>query len=112
MRPRATILSCSSAAHSLTCELCYFAAISPASWREGQKLVKMVLGPVPQLPREEDSPHAADLLSRTGENGKLSPNSKEVKLNSIETEKIIRSLLSIKDSPTACQCDSTQLLVE
>ncbi|XP_035769043.1 centrosome-associated protein 350 [Neolamprologus brichardi] len=40
-------------------------AISPASWREGQKLVKMVLGPVPQLPREEDSPHAADLLSRT-----------------------------------------------
>uniref|UniRef100_A0A3P9B5T8 Centrosomal protein 350 n=1 Tax=Maylandia zebra TaxID=106582 RepID=A0A3P9B5T8_9CICH len=87
-------------------------AISPASWREGQKLVKMVLGPVPQLPREEDSPHAADLLSRTGENSKLSPNSKEVKLNSIETEKIIRSLLSIKDSPTACQCDFTQLLVE
>lgn len=40
-------------------------AISPASWREGQKLVKMVLGPVPQLPREEDSPFAADLLSRT-----------------------------------------------
>lgn len=110
MRPRATILSI--AAHSLTCELCYFAEISPASWREGQKLVKMVLGPVPQLPREEDSPHAADLLSRTGENSKLLPNSKEVKLNSIETEKIIRSLLSIKDSPTACQCDSTQLLVE
>uniref|UniRef100_A0A3Q2XF97 Centrosomal protein 350 n=1 Tax=Haplochromis burtoni TaxID=8153 RepID=A0A3Q2XF97_HAPBU len=49
-------------------------AISPASWREGQKLVKMVLGPVPQLPREEDSPHAADLLSRTGENSKLLPN--------------------------------------
>lgn len=26
------------------------AVISPASWREGQKLVKMVLGPGPQLP--------------------------------------------------------------
>ncbi|XP_039984089.1 centrosome-associated protein 350 isoform X2 [Xiphias gladius] len=39
--------------------------ISPASWRDGQKLVKMVLGPVPKLPREEDSPHEADGLSRT-----------------------------------------------
>ncbi|KAM7409912.1 hypothetical protein PAMA_001412 [Pampus argenteus] len=29
--------------------------ISPASWREGQKLVKMVLGPVPTLPREDRS---------------------------------------------------------
>ncbi|XP_029987194.1 centrosome-associated protein 350 isoform X3 [Sphaeramia orbicularis] len=27
--------------------------ISPASWRDGQKLVKMVLGPVPKSPREE-----------------------------------------------------------
>ncbi|XP_042372922.1 centrosome-associated protein 350 isoform X2 [Plectropomus leopardus] len=39
--------------------------ISPASWREGQKLVKMVLGPVPKLPREEDRPQTADRLSRT-----------------------------------------------
>ncbi|XP_035510051.1 centrosome-associated protein 350 isoform X1 [Morone saxatilis] len=38
--------------------------ISPASWREGQKLVKMVLGPVPKLPRE-DRPQTADGLSRT-----------------------------------------------
>ncbi|KAK5931326.1 hypothetical protein CgunFtcFv8_027485 [Champsocephalus gunnari] len=37
-------------------------AISPASWRDGQKLVKMVLGPVPKLPREEEPP--ADRLSR------------------------------------------------
>ncbi|XP_034073618.1 centrosome-associated protein 350 isoform X4 [Gymnodraco acuticeps] len=36
--------------------------ISPASWRDGQKLVKMVLGPVPKLPREEELP--ADRLSR------------------------------------------------
>ncbi|KAK1896522.1 hypothetical protein KUDE01_016066, partial [Dissostichus eleginoides] len=35
--------------------------ISPASWRDGQKLVKMVLGPVPKLPREE---LPADRLSR------------------------------------------------
>lgn len=81
MRPRATILSCSSAAHSLTCELCYFAAISPASWREGQKLVKMVLGPLPKLPREEDSLHAADLLSRTGEHSNLSSYLTVKKLN-------------------------------
>ncbi|XP_074491458.1 centrosome-associated protein 350 [Sebastes fasciatus] len=39
--------------------------ISPASWREGQKLVKMVLGPVPKVPREEDRPQPADRLSRT-----------------------------------------------
>nr|XP_020468608.1 LOW QUALITY PROTEIN: centrosome-associated protein 350 [Monopterus albus] len=41
------------------------AVISPASWREGQKLVKMVLGPVPKLQREEDRPHPADRLGRT-----------------------------------------------
>ncbi|XP_029285221.1 LOW QUALITY PROTEIN: centrosome-associated protein 350 [Cottoperca gobio] len=40
------------------------AVISPASWREGQKLVKMVLGPVPRLPREESRPQPADGLSR------------------------------------------------
>ncbi|XP_037324812.2 centrosome-associated protein 350 isoform X2 [Pungitius pungitius] len=40
-------------------------AISPASWREGQKLVKMVLGPVPRLPREEERSPSADRLSRT-----------------------------------------------
>lgn len=43
----------------------FSAAISPASWREGQKLVKMVLGPVPKLPREERA-DPADGLSRTG----------------------------------------------
>ncbi|XP_041646864.1 centrosome-associated protein 350 isoform X2 [Cheilinus undulatus] len=40
------------------------AVISPTSWREGQKLVKMVLGPVPKLPRE-DRQQPADGLSRT-----------------------------------------------
>ncbi|TMS20201.1 Centrosome-associated protein 350 [Larimichthys crocea] len=40
------------------------AVISPASWREGQKLVKMVLGPVPKLPRE-DRPQPTDGVSRT-----------------------------------------------
>uniref|UniRef100_A0A3Q3K3L2 CAP-Gly domain-containing protein n=1 Tax=Monopterus albus TaxID=43700 RepID=A0A3Q3K3L2_MONAL len=44
---------------------CFSAVISPASWREGQKLVKMVLGPVPKLQREEDRPHPADRLGRT-----------------------------------------------
>ncbi|GLD50195.1 centrosome-associated protein 350 [Lates japonicus] len=39
--------------------------ISPASWRDGQKLVKMVLGPGPRLPREEETSHPADRLSRT-----------------------------------------------
>lgn len=38
--------------------------ISPASWREGQKLVKMVLGPVPRLSREDTS-QPDDRLSRT-----------------------------------------------
>ncbi|KAM6921118.1 centrosome-associated protein 350 [Xenentodon cancila] len=38
--------------------------ISPASWREGQKLVKMVLGPVPKLPREEQRPHSSDRQSQ------------------------------------------------
>ncbi|XP_047442772.1 centrosome-associated protein 350 isoform X2 [Mugil cephalus] len=44
------------------------AVISPASWREGQKLVKMVLGPVPKMPREEDSPYPSDRRSRTASN--------------------------------------------
>ncbi|XP_068447304.1 centrosome-associated protein 350 isoform X2 [Clinocottus analis] len=39
--------------------------ISPASWREGQKLVKTVLGSVPKLPRTEDRCQTADRLSRT-----------------------------------------------
>ncbi|XP_061594246.1 centrosome-associated protein 350 isoform X3 [Cololabis saira] len=39
--------------------------ISPASWREGQKLVKMVLGPVPKLPREEHCPRSSDRQSQT-----------------------------------------------
>ncbi|XP_017262686.1 centrosome-associated protein 350 isoform X2 [Kryptolebias marmoratus] len=39
-------------------------AISPASWREGQKLVKMVLGPGPGLPREEHSSHPASRQTR------------------------------------------------
>ncbi|XP_056270346.1 centrosome-associated protein 350 isoform X3 [Pseudoliparis swirei] len=63
--------------------------ISPASWREGQKLVKMVLGPVPRLPREEDRSQPADRLSRTASrhrsssdprsdsNPRLRPNSTE-----------------------------------
>ncbi|KAM7012736.1 centrosome-associated protein 350 [Tautogolabrus adspersus] len=38
--------------------------ISPASWREGQKLVKMVLGPVPK-PLREERPQLADGLNRT-----------------------------------------------
>lgn len=43
-----------------------FAVISPASWREGQKLVKMVLGPAPKLPSEEHSSHPAGRQTRTG----------------------------------------------
>ncbi|XP_035502561.1 centrosome-associated protein 350 isoform X2 [Scophthalmus maximus] len=38
--------------------------ISPASWRDGQKLVKMVLGSGPKLPREENLSHPTDGLSR------------------------------------------------
>ncbi|XP_077964557.1 centrosome-associated protein 350 isoform X3 [Gasterosteus aculeatus] len=64
-------------------------AISPASWREGQKLVKMVLGPVPRLPREEERSQPADRPSRTASrhasssapraesNPRLCPNSTE-----------------------------------
>ncbi|KAG7230763.1 hypothetical protein INR49_019577 [Caranx melampygus] len=40
-------------------------AISPASWRDGQKLVNMVLGPVPKLHREDSRPCPTDGLSRT-----------------------------------------------
>ncbi|XP_035811207.2 centrosome-associated protein 350 isoform X2 [Amphiprion ocellaris] len=47
--------------------------ISPASWREGQKLVKMVLGPGPKLPREEDGPYPAD--SRTASHRHSDPRS-------------------------------------
>ncbi|XP_040896862.1 centrosome-associated protein 350 isoform X2 [Toxotes jaculatrix] len=39
--------------------------ISPASWRDGQKLVKMVLGPAAKLSREDGGPHSSDRLSRT-----------------------------------------------
>ncbi|XP_045061426.1 centrosome-associated protein 350 isoform X1 [Coregonus clupeaformis] len=39
--------------------------ISTTSWREGQKLVKMVLGPAPRLPREQ-RPEPTDRLARTG----------------------------------------------
>ncbi|XP_029938607.1 centrosome-associated protein 350 isoform X2 [Salarias fasciatus] len=39
--------------------------ISPASWREGQKLVKMVLGSDPKLPREKESHCPTDRSSRT-----------------------------------------------
>uniref|UniRef100_A0A3P9J507 Centrosomal protein 350 n=1 Tax=Oryzias latipes TaxID=8090 RepID=A0A3P9J507_ORYLA len=45
----------------------FFVVISPASWREGQKLVKMVLGPVPKGPREEAPSSSADRRSGTGE---------------------------------------------
>ncbi|XP_067369845.1 centrosome-associated protein 350 isoform X3 [Channa argus] len=38
--------------------------INPASWREGQKLVKMVLGPIPKK-HTEDSFHPADKARRT-----------------------------------------------
>lgn len=41
------------------------AVISPASWREGQKLVKMVLGRGPQLPGQS-RPATADGHGRTG----------------------------------------------
>lgn len=57
---------CSSLAASKVIMFYFTAVISPASWREGQKLVKMVLGPVPKLPREKDRPQPADRLSRTG----------------------------------------------
>ncbi|CAN9500428.1 unnamed protein product [Ophioblennius macclurei] len=39
--------------------------ISPASWREGQKLVKMVLGSGPKLPREKAAHCADERSSRT-----------------------------------------------
>uniref|UniRef100_A0A4W5NPJ6 Centrosomal protein 350 n=1 Tax=Hucho hucho TaxID=62062 RepID=A0A4W5NPJ6_9TELE len=38
--------------------------ISTTSWREGQKLVKMVLGPAPHLPQEQ-RPEPTDRLART-----------------------------------------------
>ncbi|XP_029563160.1 centrosome-associated protein 350 isoform X1 [Salmo trutta] len=39
--------------------------ISTTSWREGQKMVKMVLGPAPRLPQEQ-RPEPTDRLARTG----------------------------------------------
>ncbi|KAM9848905.1 centrosome-associated protein 350 [Aulostomus maculatus] len=38
--------------------------IGPSSWREGQKLIKTVLGPFPKLPRE-DGPSTDDRLNQT-----------------------------------------------
>ncbi|KAM9529910.1 centrosome-associated protein 350-like isoform 3-T4 [Salvelinus alpinus] len=38
--------------------------ISTTSWREGQKLVKMVLGPAPRLPQEQ-RPESTERLART-----------------------------------------------
>lgn len=58
-------LQCRSQADYTAFMFCFSAVISPASWREGQKLVKMVLGPVPKLPRE-DRPQPTDGVSRTG----------------------------------------------
>ncbi|XP_029355445.1 centrosome-associated protein 350 isoform X2 [Echeneis naucrates] len=63
--------------------------ISPAAWRDGQKLIKMVLGPVPKLHREEVGSRPAPGLSRTaschrsssetrsGSNRRSRPNSTE-----------------------------------
>ncbi|XP_029005030.1 centrosome-associated protein 350 isoform X2 [Betta splendens] len=48
-----------------TSELNAKPVISPASWRDGQKLVKMVLGPVPKQHSEGDRHRPADLLSGT-----------------------------------------------
>ncbi|XP_041861601.1 centrosome-associated protein 350 isoform X2 [Melanotaenia boesemani] len=39
--------------------------ISPASWREGQKLVQMVLGPVPKLDRKDHRSHSSDRHGKT-----------------------------------------------
>ncbi|XP_075944038.1 centrosome-associated protein 350 isoform X1 [Anarhichas minor] len=65
-------------------------AISPASWREGQKLVKMVLGPVPRLPRGEDRSQPADRLSRTASrhrssSGPRSESNPQLRPNSTES---------------------------
>ncbi|KAM4739503.1 centrosome-associated protein 350 [Anableps anableps] len=55
--------------------------ICPASWREGQKLVKMVLGPAPKPPREEHSSQPAGRQTRTDphseQNRRSQPNSTE-----------------------------------
>lgn len=58
-------LLCPSLAASKVLVLCSSAVISPASWREGQKLVKLILGPVPKQPGEDRS-HQAGRLSGTG----------------------------------------------
>ncbi|KAM4548403.1 centrosome-associated protein 350 isoform 2-T2 [Odontesthes bonariensis] len=49
--------------------------ISPASWREGQKLVKMVLGPVHKPPREEHSSCSNDRRSQTASRHHSDPHS-------------------------------------
>uniref|UniRef100_A0A3P8W2C4 Centrosomal protein 350 n=1 Tax=Cynoglossus semilaevis TaxID=244447 RepID=A0A3P8W2C4_CYNSE len=47
--------------------------ISAASWRDGQKLVKMVLGPPPKPSRETDLSHQVDGPIETGRTQKRSP---------------------------------------
>ncbi|XP_072245635.1 centrosome-associated protein 350 isoform X2 [Leuresthes tenuis] len=49
--------------------------ISAASWREGQKLVKMVLGPVHKPPREEHSSCSNDRRSQTASRHHSDPHS-------------------------------------
>ncbi|XP_014861556.1 PREDICTED: centrosome-associated protein 350 isoform X1 [Poecilia mexicana] len=51
--------------------------ISPASWREGQKLVKMVLGPAPKLTSEEHSSHPGGRLTRTASHHHSDPHSEQ-----------------------------------
>lgn len=66
--------------------------ISPASWREGQKLVKMVLGPVPRVTNEESqtankqsqkaSPHRLSSDARSESNRRVHPKSTAKKKDS------------------------------
>uniref|UniRef100_M4AX51 Centrosomal protein 350 n=1 Tax=Xiphophorus maculatus TaxID=8083 RepID=M4AX51_XIPMA len=54
-----------------------YKATHPASWREGQKLVKMVLGPAPKLPSEEHSSHPAGRQTRTASHHHSDPHSEQ-----------------------------------
>ncbi|KAM3618974.1 uncharacterized protein V6R79_001175 [Siganus canaliculatus] len=80
--------------------------ISPASWREGQKLVNMILGPGSRLPRE-DRPQRADGLSKTASRHRSSsesksrscPNSTERPHSGFQEQSKSHSIATSKHSP-------------
>ncbi|XP_028299714.1 centrosome-associated protein 350 isoform X2 [Gouania willdenowi] len=79
--------------------------ITPASWRDGQKLVHMVLGPGPKLSKEEEGPTPTERPSRTGSRSESKnqsrPTSKERTRAAFQGKTKINSFVKTVPSSTA-----------